>query len=220
LRASLAELQQPPAAEATAAPAAAVAETTLASLPERLSDEALQRPFVEHADDLRACTLEELTRNPNLRSLRLSFVVQSDGGFSGLSVLPDHAELRRCLQTRLGAMRFPAFRGTRRLASYSVAVHANTDLALAQPTEAGTERAFWKLAEWRAGPITTLPSAAPWWQDENPLFVAVDTAAKAGPATDATPVEPAAGPPKPARAASEAKPSEPPAEDAWWLPAH
>jgi hypothetical protein len=220
LRAGLAELQQPPAAEVVASPASSVAETTLASLPERLSDEALQRPFVEHADELRACTLEELTRNPNLRSLRLSFVVQSDGGFSGLSVLPDHAELLSCLQARLGSMRFPLFRGPRRLASYSVAVHANTDLALAPPTEAGAERAFWRLAELRAGPVATLPSVPPWWQDENPLFVAVDSAAKASPATDASPVEPAPGPPKPARAASEAKPAETPAEDAWWLPAH
>jgi hypothetical protein len=227
LRASLSELQPPPAAEPTppaaepTPPAAvAVAKPNQASLPERLSDDALQHAFVAHAEDLRACTLEELARNPNLRSLRLSFVVQSDGGFSDLSVLPDHTELLRCLQGRLATLRFPAFRGPRRLASYNVAVHPNADLALAPPTEAGAERPFWKLSELRAGPAPKLPDQAPWWQDQNPLFVAVDTAPKPAPtAAPETRPQPAPAPAKPVRAA-EAKPAENAPEDAWWLPTH
>jgi hypothetical protein len=222
LRANLAELNAPKVAALAAPPTAApAANEAQADLPEMLSDEAVQRALSEHADDLRTCAIEELARDPNLHALRLSFVVKNDGSFSGLAVLPEHAPLLQCLRGRLTTLRFPAFRAGRRLASYTVAVHPNADLGL-PANDATAARPFWKLSEMRAGPGAKVPSLAPWWQDQNPLFVAVEDAPRIALPSSSVPSTPAAsGPKKPAAAATEPKPpAQPVNEDAWWLPTH
>jgi hypothetical protein len=185
-----------------------------------LSDDAVARTLAGKAEELRICTIEELSRNPDLRSVRLSFIVQGDGSFNGLSVLPDHPAFSQCLQARLASLRFPPFRSGRRLASYSVAVHPNMELGIAPPSAAG-DRPFWRNSELRAGASLTVPDAPPWWQDQNPLFVAVDEAPR--PANNAAKVvapEPASTP-KESAASKPSKSTEPqPAtpEDTWWLP--
>jgi outer membrane protein assembly factor BamB len=216
LRATLAELLSTPAApDAPQLAAAAAAPIAAAAAPELLSDAAVKRVFADHADDLRMCILSELARNPSLRLLRLSFVVKSDGGLDGLQVLPDHAELVQCLKSRFAGLRFPAFQGGRRLASYSVAVHSDAvSAALAQPRAAGAEQPFWRLSELRAGPTAPVPNVAPWWENRNPLFVAVDDALtpSAAPVTD-----PPSSTQKPdAGAAKQPEENAPP--DKWWLP--
>ncbi|HEY2733446.1 MAG TPA: hypothetical protein VGI70_05655, partial [Polyangiales bacterium] len=225
LRASLAELPQPMAAEppppTAAEPAAAASAET--NVPERLSDDAIARALATKAEELRTCTLEELTRNPDLRSVRLSFIVKGDGSFDALSVLPDHPAFSQCLQARLSSLRFPPFRSGRRLASYNVAVHPNMELALTPPSAAG-ERPFWRNSELRAGAAAQIPDTPPWWRDQNPLFVAVDEAPKpANNAAKAVVSEPAVTPKEPATTQksirpAESKPVESAPDDAWWLP--
>jgi outer membrane protein assembly factor BamB len=226
LRTSLAELLSAP--EAPAAPAVAVAPAGIAAaaVPGTLADADVKQAMAEHADDLRTCILSELARNPSMRQLRLSFVVKNDGSFEGLQVLPDHAQLQACLKLRLTALRFPRFERGRRLASYTVAVHSDAvSAALAQPT--ASERPFWKVAELRAGPWPHVPSVAPWWENQNPLFVAVDDTLTPGStsttgATLAPPVAPAPGATQPASkpaASDAAPPTAPAAVDQWWLPA-
>jgi hypothetical protein len=209
-----AETARAPALVATTAPLAA------APLPAMLDDAAVKRTLAEHAEDLRVCTLSELARNPGFRQLRLSFVVKSDGAFTGLQVLPDHAELQRCLKARFVGLRFPPFESGRRLASYTVAIHSDAvSAALAQPTAA--ERPFWKLAELRAGPWPALPAGPAWWQNQNPLFVAVDDTLT----PNAAPAPPAARPASSQTPEASQPPHgpQPPTDAAplekWWLPA-
>jgi hypothetical protein len=217
LRATLVELLATPLApEASQLTAAVAPAAAAAAPPELLSDAAVQRVFAEHTDDLRICILSELTRNPSLRLLRLSFVIKSDGGLDGLQVLPDHAELVQCLKSRFAGLRFPAFQAGRRLASYSVAVHSDAvSAALAQPKLAGAEQPFWRLSELRAGPLARVPNVAPWWENRNPLFVAVDDALPASAAPVASP-PPTAGTPD---AGVPKQPQEAAPPDKWWLPA-
>ena len=222
LRAGLAELAPEPlpptAAEASAPPPAATEQ----ELPERLSDEAVQRAFAGRAEELRVCTLAELARNPSLRALRLSLVVRNDGSYTGLSVLPQRPELTACLKEKLVGLRFPAFRSGRRLTSYTIAVRPDAPSAA---EFAGGERVpFWKSAEQRAGASAKIPKMPPWWQDQNPLYVSVDEAPKAvarephksEPAAPHTPSKQGPPAPKPAPAAPVNEDKGP--EDAWWLP--
>ena len=220
LRPRLAELMPKPAPVA-AAPAAVVSAPPTEAASDWLSDAEVKRVFAQYAGELRTCVLSELGRNPALRQLRLSFVLRSDGALAGLQVLPDHPELLQCLRTQLATLRFPAFRAARRLASYTIAVHSDAvSEVLSEPRDERAEQPFWRLAELRAGPIAQLPVAPPWWQNQNPLFVAVDESVSPAPAT-APPraaASEAAAAPADKQAPATLSPAPPAKVDQWWLP--
>jgi hypothetical protein len=211
---------EPQATTPQAAPAQAEA-----ALPETLSDADIQRVFVAHADDLRQCVLAELARNPSLRALRMAFVISSDGWLTGLQVLPNRPELVGCLKPKLSATRFPRFQHGRRLANYTIAVRPEASLTPGASLMARESTAsFWKLAETRATGKPKPKNRAPWWRNQNPLYVTVDDTPKPAATSNEPTVAPAQhdaepgklAPPNAQGAPPETKDAPP---DAWWLPA-
>jgi len=196
-----------PVTSATVARTESTAPKPDSALPPTLSDDAIARTFVEHADDLRGCVLSELASNPGLRAVRLAFVVNGNGSLNGLQVLPDHPELVACLKPKLLAARFPPFGRSRRLANYTIAVHPDARSPERQGDN-GERDAFWQFAQLRAA--GTARTGKPWWRNQNPLFVSLESAPAASPS------------------ASQAKQTtaEPPVDgaaapaDSWWLPGH
>lgn len=210
------------------------------ALPGTLSALAVQHTFAEHAQDLRVCILAELPRVPTLTAVRIAFVANHDGSTSAVHITPDTAELRHCLTEKLHSYRFPAFRSGRQLASYVVTLRpsaATSDPTSGTPTD--TSETFWTLSQTRAAGRTKIPSAPPWWLNQNPLYLSVDPPARAvrsaaaaaasqaheaearrvvpGPAPAAN-----AATPQPPSTPSDARPADPartPADDKWWLPA-
>jgi outer membrane protein assembly factor BamB len=181
-----------------------------AALPITLSDEAIARTFVEHADDLRGCVLSELASNPALRAVRLAFVINGNGSLSGLQVLPDHAELVACLKPKLLAAHFPAFGRARRLANYTIAVHPDAR-SFERPNDNAAGENFWHFAQLRAAGVGR--TGKPWWRNRNPLFVSVESEPAPSPSASQAkqPTGESTGTAPAGRAAAPA--------DAWWLPA-
>jgi hypothetical protein len=221
---------------ATAAPAPeqAVAEAEPAPEPEReqpikerLSDATISNVFSAHAGELHECIAAELARNAGLRALRFHFVIESTGKPSRFSVWPQRAELIECLQPKLDQLQFPAFTRGRRLASYTLALRgdATRDEDASAPENS---KPFWFVAQLRGVGVQTPADRAPWWKNQNPLFVSVEEPTKPAAQIEAkqAPVE-SQTKPAPAAAGSDGKPpSEPPAPksedkpaaDQWWLP--
>lgn len=224
-------------AEPVSAPepvASAAAPEVKPKLPETLSDQAIADTFAAHVSELRECVSAELAQNPSLRALRFNFVVDRSGALSRLEVWPKREQLTACLTPKLMAARFPAFTRGPRMASYTLLLHpqaaakqSSDDKAEAQP--------FWFYARLRGATVKADPHVAPWWQNQNPLFVAVDEPAAAAPANDtAAPAEDGPAPSPGARAQDaqqraimkrteepkdkDADKAEPGAADSWWVP--
>ena len=234
LRAGLVPLMA--TAEPVAAPEPAVAAATpelKPKLPETLSDEAIASTFAAHAAELRECVSAELAHNPSLRALRFHFVVNREGALSRLEVWPKRDQLAACLTPKLQSARFPAFVRGPRMASYTLQLRPQQ--AAKDTTDAKTDpQPFWFHAQLRGEGSAVDASRAPWWQNQNPLFVAVDEPAPA-PAAPAASANAASGEPEPSPGAraqdaqqraimkrtEEQKSEPPPASDAsgnWWEP--
>lgn len=194
---------------------------------ERLSDATITSVFSAHAGELHECIAAELARNAGLRALRFHFVVENTGKLSRLSVWPQRAELIACMQPKLEQLQFPAFARGRRLASYTLALRADAkrDEDASSPEHS---KPFWFIAQLRGVGAQVDAERAPWWHNQNPLFLSVEEPSKPAAQSDAkqAPVE-SQSKPAPAAIGSEAKPTgetptpkpeEKPATDQWWLP--
>lgn len=232
------------ATAAPSAPSAPVAqgpepeedETPPAVVAERLSDAAISSTLASHASELRECVTAELARNPRLRALRFTFVIDNSGTLSRFSVWPQRDELVACLQPKLKALRFPAFARGNRLANYTISLQPQeAEPAVAEDASAERSPPFWFVAKLRGVGAPAVAERTPWWRNQNPLYVSVETPAK--PTAHDRTVPPAAGKDgsseRPASPAPTAAPSgktqpdahtpppesPPAATDQWWLPA-
>jgi hypothetical protein len=206
-----APLAQAKADEPPPAPAAA--------LPARLSDEDIARTFAERSEALRSCL--EAVKEPTLRALRFSFVLEHDGTLANLHVWPEREALTHCLSAKLTETRFPAFAQGRRMANYTWRVQPDSP---AREIIADTEESapFWRTAQLRGRMLSKHDAHTPWWRDQNPLFVSVDAPATKAPDPTNTVSEPS----KPASditgwpPAPEPKknPTQPNTTDNWWAP--
>jgi hypothetical protein len=204
------------------APALVMADATetLAGppLPERLSQEAINATFAEHVDDLRACLIDELGRNPKLAQVRIAFIAEADGSTHALSFAPNTAELQDCLYPKVAGYRFPRFRWGREVESYVIALHTRAAEPSAADATTGEERFWdWSAARPRSEDRASSKAASPWWHSQQsfaPQASPQDTREEAAPArakeAAPSPTEQAAPPPASAP---------PPPEDAWWAPA-
>ena len=215
------------------APEEAVAEAAPAPEPEReqpirerLSDATISNVFSAHASELHECIAAELARNAGLRALRFHFVVESSGKPSRFSVWPQRAELIECLQPKLDQLQFPAFARGRRLASYTLALRGD---AARDEDASGPENSkpFWFIAQLRGVGAQAPADRAPWWKNQNPLFLSVEEPTKPAAQVEAkqAPVESqekpapaAASDAKPSSEPSAPKPEDKPAADQWWVP--
>jgi hypothetical protein len=238
LLAEIDTLLRPPPSDTAApeAPPALVAEPA-PQLPEKLSREALQATFAQHESELRVCIDEELARNPQLASVRVAMIIESDGGSHGLTFAPNHSALADCLYPKLVSYRFPPFRSGRQVASYVIAARP----AAAAASDTSAERARrapwwrWHKARRRRPAVTVMRD--PWWRSRQPLAPLIERVADATPRQDTAPPpapQPAAAtapaPPQRAAPAQTATPAQdgtgrrepaaesPPPQDAWWIP--
>ena len=97
----------PAAAAPAAAPAPEVAAAKVEPLPDKLAQEAIDSVFAEHIDDLRACAIDEIGRNPQLAQLRIAFIAESNGATHALSFAPNTPELVDCLYAKVAAWAYP-----------------------------------------------------------------------------------------------------------------
>jgi hypothetical protein len=166
-------------------------------------------------------------RNAGLRALRFHFVVESSGKLSRFAVWPKRAELLECLQPKIEQLQFPAFARGRRLASYTLALRSDAARDEDASVQEGS-KPFWFIAQLRGVGAPSAAERAPWWQNQNPLYLSVEETPKPAAQADAkqAPVESQAKP-GPAAADSDKRPASdpnrPPAEekpggDQWWLP--
>jgi len=192
---------------------------------ERLNDETISSVFSAHAGELRECIAAELSRNAGLRALRFHFIVESSGKLSRFAVWPKRAELLECLQPKIEQLQFPAFARGRRLASYTFALRSDASRDEAEVQEGA--KPFWFVAQLRGVGAPSATERAPWWQNQNPLYVSVEEPTKPADQADAkqAPVESQS---KPAPAAADSDKRQPvapapaeqkPASDQWWVPA-
>jgi outer membrane protein assembly factor BamB len=192
---------------------------------ERLNDETISSVFSAHAGELRECIAAELSRNAGLRALRFHFIVESSGKLSRFAVWPKRAELLECLQPKIEQLQFPAFARGRRLASYTFALRSDASRDEAEVQEGA--KPFWFVAQLRGVGAPSETERAPWWQNQNPLYVSVEEPSKPTDQADAkqAPVESQAKP-SPAAADGDKRQTPPPASgeekpatDQWWVPA-
>jgi hypothetical protein len=217
LREELADLLAAKAAEPSAAPVEQAAVEAAPVEPAALSLGALRAAMGSSASPFSPCIAEARQREPKLGNLRLWFVVQAGGKARDLRVMPDDRVLAKCLESQLAPLRIDIGQNERQLVSYRF---TPTPAEASAPPERQhkQEESFWAPAERAAAKDARVSQAPPWWQDKNPLFVAIDAPSVAAPAQ--------AAPKRAARAAEEVPPTaagpETPAassEDAWWLPA-
>jgi hypothetical protein len=224
LAALLATLATPPAQPTQAAAAQAEAEPQPeVHVLERLNDTTISSVFSEHASELRECVAAELARNAGLRALRFHFIVESSGKLSRFAVWPKRAELLECLQPKIEQLQFPAFARGRRLASYTLVLRSDAKRDEKQAPQEDT-KPFWFVAQLRGVGAPADTERAPWWQNQNPLFVSVEEPSKPTEQADAKQA-PEASQPKPSPAAGSDGAETPapaaedkPAADQWWLP--
>jgi outer membrane protein assembly factor BamB len=226
-------------ADGTAAPAVQPAP----ALPEKLTQDAVNATFTEHVDELRACIIEELARNPKLALLRVAFIAESDGSTHALSFAPNSSALVDCLYPKIAAYRFPRFRSGREVESYVISVRPNAEQPTRKPADE-EDAHWWDFYAARARAPGPAAPAIPWWQSQQPLAAPAGPSAEANATQSAAPATAAPAPSvgAPATVAAQAKsdtapttapkapsPAEPAApapqapaaapEDAWWTPA-
>jgi hypothetical protein len=233
-------------APAAAAPAAAQPQEVVAAkaepLPEKLAQEAIDAVFAEHIDDLRACAIDEIGRNPQLARLRIAFIAESNGATHALSFAPNTPELVDCLYAKVAAYRFPHFRAGRQVAAYVLSLRPREQPQA--PADEG-EHHFWDFYAAKAD-ATQAPEGEPWWRSHQWLAPMIErstpvpaqsSASKAPaapaqpaamqappvapPTTTTRPEAPTAAAPAPAASTPQPQPAAPaPAEreDTWWVP--
>jgi outer membrane protein assembly factor BamB len=240
LAAAVAALRAPSAATDT--PEAAVAAAPQQPpLPETLDQAAVNAVFAEHTDDLRACIIDEIGRNPNLAQVRIALIAESDGSAHAFSFVPNTPAFVDCLYAKVAGYRFPRFRAGREVVKYVVAVRAREPAAApAGSSPDGEPWWAWYASRPRAS-VEPRP-ADPWWRSRQPLaplaITAKAAAAQPAPAQAApanalqpspSPSAPVLDPTREAKPpstpkAADAPPTQPTAtqppaaEDAWWLP--
>jgi hypothetical protein len=204
-------------------------------LPAWLGDDAVRATFAEHTDDLRACIIDELGRNPALSQVRLAAIAEGDGSTHAWSFVPNTPQFVDCMYAKAAQYRFPRFRAARRVVKYVIAVRANEPPP--PPSDQG-ELPWWQPYASRARSVSDAAPPDPWWRSHQPLAplslsakpVSLMPAPERAPAGPAAPAA-AAAPEPPATPAATAAPAEsssappaatptptPEAEDAWWIP--
>jgi outer membrane protein assembly factor BamB len=190
---------QPSAANAQA-PVAATAPPPPPP-PETLSQDAINAAFAEHVDDLRACIIDELGRNPELAQVRIAFIAESDGSAHAFSFAPNRPEFVDCLYAKVASYRFPRFRSGREVARYVIAVRAREPVATPSTDPAQEPWWQWSARSPRASGAAKRPE--PWWRSHQPLAPLSVTAKTFAP-SGAPPSPPATSAPSPAAAAPPA----------------
>ncbi len=194
------------------------------ALPETLDDRAVADVFSQHANELRTCVQAGSTQRPELQFVRLAFVVAHDGRAHALRVLPEDDALDRCLQMKLQGYLFPAFRAGSRAVTYQLVVRPPRVVAATSvAAHSDDARPFWWLSRERAAGAraertarrSPTTDAKPWWQNENPLFLALDPVVRGTTSPATTPATPT-----PATPATSERPkaAELTNDDAWWTP--
>lgn len=226
LRDAIARLREPasPAAvRATVEPPAA-SQPEPPTLPDTLSAEAVATTFAQHAQELDACVQQERARDLGLHQVRVAFIAESDGSAHAVRYAPHRPPLADCLDPKVSSLRFPAFRGGRKVASYTLGstLRSGPEPATAREPATASEP-WWAWYAQRADGSQRRRARRPWWRSRQPLAPLVERPTEAtgsppayptAPDTTNVPAEPAAAgvptPPTPARPASE---------DSWWVPA-
>jgi hypothetical protein len=142
--------------------------------------------------------------------VRVSFVIDDAGTSENLSVWPVRPALLTCLTVQWRALRFPASKQGRHLASYTLALAESEPRTRSSDLEVVEEDAFWTRAQLR-GAQARETDRQPWWRDQNSWVNAIEESAKSAP------VAPGAG--QGESGSNEADPT--PADEAargWWTP--
>jgi hypothetical protein len=222
LSAEVERLLHPPADSAPEAPPAELAAaSSVAPLPDKLSQEAVAETFAPHTAELRSCIDEQRTRTPELARVRVVFIAESDGGTHSLSFAPSPPALVDCLYPKVASYRFPRFENGRQVASYTITAGEVEAEPVPDEGAARSEAPWWS---WYAthGRRAQAPSTTyPWWHSRQPLAPLVEQRVSRAP-TPGThpPVEAVPNPapvPQPDPSPRPAQPA--PEEDAWWKPA-
>jgi hypothetical protein len=175
LAGGIASLLVPRAAQPVLGAAVAPATPKAAPLPEKLTQEAIDSVFAEHIDDLRACAIDEIGRNPELARLRIAFIAESDGATHALSFAPNTPELVDCLYSKVAAYRFPHFRAGRQVATYSFVVRAREQPT--SPADDGGQHNFWDFYAAKADAAALPPETEPWWRSHQWLAPMIERSA-------------------------------------------
>lgn len=198
-------------APAPTAPTAPPASPTAPQKPLRLSQEAINGTFADLADDVRACALDELGRNPELAQLRIAFVLDAQGRARTRTYAPDSADLTACLDPKVAGLQFPATQARQQLGDYVVALRTRP-----QPPEPRTDGDGWWAPYVES--LDERPATSPWWQNRNPWVHRVDRGyedAQRAEATDATGATPE---PQPSQSAATARTGPPLLPPSWASP--
>jgi hypothetical protein len=207
--------------EAEVAPDVSSAELATASsvapLPDKLSQEAVAETFAAHTEELRACIDEQRARTPELARVRVVFIAESDGATHSLSFAPGPPALVDCLYPKVASYRFPPFEHGRQIASYTI-TSGVVEASPVPDANAGSDAPWWSWYASHGRRTHALSTTQPWWHSRQPLAPLVEREISRAPTPDANP--PAEAVPSPAPVAQpKPNPPEPaPAEDAWWRP--
>lgn len=199
-------------AEAPAQVSEVVAAVPAPVLPALLGSEQIHATFVEHVADLRACVLQELERDPKLAQVRLAFIVENDGSAHAWSFVPNRAEFADCMYPKVRDYRFPAFRRSRQVATYLVAVRPPATVAR-PAASTSTAATWWSQAEQRAPTTTDAALRTPWWRTPDISVIAIDI-----PTAPPRPAASTAPPEAPAPTIQPTPTTDDTTNDRWWLP--
>jgi hypothetical protein len=199
LREQLTQLLRPPAPVISEAPG----EVAAAPLPEAPPPE-LRAVLDAARPTFEPCLTLARTRAPKLNAVRVSFIAQPDGSARDVHVMPIDQKLGECMQAKLGQLHLPSANQSKRLVSYRMVLPPSAASTWAAKEREPAGGPFWTHAERAAGKDARVPAQPPWWVDQNPLFVAIDT-----------PSSPRAAPAQQPATQPKAPPT---TEDPWWLP--
>jgi hypothetical protein len=212
-------LLHPPAASSPEAPATELAASSVAPLPEKLSQEAVAQTFAAHTVELRSCIDEQRTRTPELAQVRVVFIAENDGGTHSLSFAPSPPALVDCLYPKVASYRFPRFESGRQVASYTITA-SDSEARPEADQSARPEAPWWIWYASHARRVEAASTTQPWWRSRQPLAPMVEQPVTRAPTPEANlrpDTVPSAAPvsepnahPQPAQPAPE--------EDAWWKP--
>lgn len=99
-------------------------EAEAKNLPDTLSSEQIQKTIVDQQDLLRPCIVDALKRAPDLKSIRMRFVLSGQTGTATeLKVLPnDIANLKECLDNAFELIQFRRFKTSRQTSTYTIRI--------------------------------------------------------------------------------------------------
>ncbi len=154
-------------AEAAAAAAAEAAREEVAARPLRLSQEAINQTFAEHADDLRECIVAEIGRNPRLAQVRFVFILDAEGNAQNFTFAPNNPEFVSCITPKVASIEFPKFRQRRQRATFTISVRGNSDEQQASNAPLDdSDQPWWVRFRARTevpAPMRAATDGPPWW---------------------------------------------------------